>query len=218
MTETPPHVLDDDIIEVPISAIEHYSYCPRQCALIHVEQTFDENVYTMRGSIAHERPDAGDTTATGSVTVLRSIPLWSERLRLRGRADVVELRGNIVYPVEYKIGRRKGPHADLQLCAQAMCLEEMLGTTIERGAIFSHAARRRYEVMFDATLRQRTEEIVVAIHRMLQDQHVPDAPNDSRCPKCSLVTSCMPRVVAERARLRGLQGTLFIPLSEPPDV
>src|SRR2546421_12437828 len=97
-------VFDVDEIEVPVSALEHYSYCPRQCALIHVEQTFDENVYTIRGRLAHERVDAGDDTIRQGVRVMRGIPLWSERLGLRGKADLVEFRADGPYPVEYKVG------------------------------------------------------------------------------------------------------------------
>jgi CRISPR-associated exonuclease Cas4 len=198
--------------EVPISAIEHYSYCPRQCALIHIEQTYEENVFTIRGSLAHERVDLGDESVARGVRVLRSIPLWSQRLSLRGKADLVEFRPEGPYPVEYKVGRRVREHADLQLCAQALCLEEMLGIAIPRGAIYSHATRRRYEVVFDERLRERTVAVIGSIRRMLRGQRLPPAPNDARCPNCSLLTSCMPAVVAEAARLRGLQGSLFRPL------
>lgn len=118
-TDTDPWSEDD--LEVTISAIEHYSYCPRQCALIHVEQTFDENQFTIRGQLAHERVDAGDGSVSGAVRTLRDIPLWSERWGIRGKADLVELRPKGPYPVEYKVGRRHGPHADLQLCASTGC-------------------------------------------------------------------------------------------------
>src|SRR3954470_4175210 len=120
----------DSRLDVPISAIEHYSYCPRQCALIHVEQTFDENVYPIRGNLAHERVDAAEETVRSDVRVARSVPLWSERYGLRGKADLVEFRADGPYPVEYKVGARRGRHADLQLCAQALCLEEMLGVAV----------------------------------------------------------------------------------------
>jgi CRISPR-associated exonuclease Cas4 len=202
-------MLEDDQLEVPISAIEHYSYCPRQCALIHVEQTYDENVYTIRGQLAHERVDAGAASSGRGVRTVRSIPLWSERLGLRGKADLVEFRATGPYPVEYKVGPRRGRHANLQLCAQALCLEEMLGVAVPRGALFSHAARRRFEVEFDAALRSKTEQAVAEVRTMLLEQRLPAAPNDARCKHCSLLNSCLPSVVAEAARLRGLQGTLF---------
>lgn len=200
---------DDEHLEVPISAIEHYSYCPRQCALIHVEQTFEDNVFTIRGRLAHERVDSGDDKPARGVQVARGVPLWSERLGLRGKADLVELRPEGPYPVEYKVGRRRGPHADLQLCAQALCLEEMLGVPVPRGAVYYHAVRRRHEVVFDEPLRARTVAAVVAIREMLRAQQLPPAPNDARCPNCSLVQACLPRVVGEPVRLRGLQAALF---------
>lgn len=201
----------DDDGAIPISAIEHYSYCARQCALIHIEQTYDENLFTIRGRLAHERVDSGDDTIAQGVRVLRSVPLWSQRLRLRGVADVVELRAEGPYPVEYKVGPRHAPHADLQLCAQALCLEEVLGVPVLRGAIFSHAARRRYEVVFDDRLRSKTVAIIEAVRQMLESQHLPPARNDRRCPNCSLIEACLPGVVGEAARLRGLQGALFRP-------
>jgi len=199
--------------DVLISAIEHYSYCPRQCALIHVEQTYEENVFTMRGRIAHERVDSGDGASQRGVATSRAIPLWSERHGLRGKADAVEWHGGLPYPVEHKVGRRHGPHADLQLCAQAICLEEMLGTTVPRGAIFYGAARKRHEVIFDDPLRTHTLTLVAAIRTMLVAQTLPAAPNDARCPHCSLINVCLPGIVGERARLRGLQQSLFQPLT-----
>ncbi|MCY3918423.1 MAG: CRISPR-associated protein Cas4 [Chloroflexi bacterium] len=205
-------------LTVPISAIEHFSYCPRQCALIHVEQTFDENVFTVRGRISHERVDGGETENRPGIRVLRGIPLWSDRLGLRGKADLVELRpGHPPFPVEYKVGRRRPPHADLQLCAQALCLEEMLGTDVPAGAIYSHAERRRHRVRLTHALRQRTVMLVDEIRAQLQRQILPPAVDDARCPPCSLVHACLPQVVARPARLRGLQGALFRPLNPAED-
>lgn len=208
----------DDVIEVPISALEHYSYCQRQCALIHVEQTFEENIFTVKGRLAHERIDAADKEIARGVRVLRGVPLWSERYRLRGKADVVEMRLDGPYPVEYKVGHRRGRHADLQLCAQALCLEEMLGVPVPKGAIFYHAARRRHEVSIDQALRDETVSATNAIRTMLLAQSLPAAPNDARCPSCSLIDACLPAGVGEPARLRGLQGALFHPYdTEEPD-
>ena len=203
--------LPDDVIDVPISALEHYSYCPRQCALIHVEQTYEENLFTIRGSLAHERVDSGSATATGDVRVVRGMPLWSERLGLRGKADVVEFRPEGPYPIEYKSGRRLGPHADYQLCAQALCLEEMLGADVPRGAIYQQAARSRHEVVFDSSIRSQTVAMVAAIRELLREHRLPPAVNDARCPNCSLIDACLPAGISESARLRGLQGALFHP-------
>lgn len=209
-----PKVSDDEI-EILLSAIEHYSYCPRQCALIHVEQSYEENLFTVKGNLAHERVDAGADTASRGVQTMRDVPLWSERLGLRGKADLVEFRSDGPYPVEYKVGRRHGNHPDLQLCAQALCLEEMLNVPVRRGAIFYHALRRRHEVDFDEALRQQTLAALAAIRSLLQAQRLPLAPNDARCPNCSLINICLPAVVAETARLRGLQGALFQPMKLP---
>jgi CRISPR-associated exonuclease Cas4 len=197
--------------EVSISAIEHYSYCPRQCALIHVEQTFDENLFTVRGQIAHARVDSGADTVAAGVRVRRDLPVWSDRLGIRGRADLVEFRPAGPFPVEYKVGRIRGIHAALQLCAQALCLEEMFGTAVEAGAVFSHADRKRHPVTFTAELRASTAATIAAIRADLIGQRLPPAVNDARCPNCSLLNACSPSVVAEPARIRGYQGALFRP-------
>lgn len=202
-------------IEVLISAIEHYSYCPRQCALIHVEQSYAENLYTTRGNLVHERVDSGvDSTAQG-VRSKRDLPVWSDRLLLRGKADLVEFSATGPYPVEYKAGKRSPQaqehHVDLQLCAQALCLEEMTGQPVLRGAIYYHSTRRRHEIHFDAALRHQTVQVIDAIRQQLTHQQVPAAPNDARCRNCSLWNLCLPSVIGEPARLRGFQGALFHP-------
>lgn len=209
---------DETPLDVPISAIEHFSYCPRQCALIHIEQTFEENVYTIRGQLAHQRVDGGGSENRPGVSVRRGLPLWSERLGLRGRADVVEFAvGEPPFPVEYKVGRRRPPHADLQLCAQALCLEEMLGTSVPAGAIYSHAERRRHTLSFTNELRSQTMALIGEIRTQLRQQLLPPAVDDARCPPCSLVHDCLPQVSAHPARLRGLQGALFRPLEADDD-
>lgn len=200
---------DDSDPIVPVSAVEHYSYCPRQCALIHLEQVFEENVFTVRGHLVHERVHSEDDAANRGVPTLRGLPLWSARLRLRGKADVVEMLPQGPYPVEYKSGRRRGVHADLQLCAQALCLEEMLGRHVPRGAVYYHASRTRHEVVLDERLRQQTEAVIAATRALLAGEVLPPPANDARCRNCSLHDACLPEVVAEPARLRGLQATLF---------
>lgn len=202
---------DDHDVKVLISAIEHYSYCPRQCALIHIEQTYDENVYTVRGTLAHERVDAGVETANGDVRIKRNVPLWSDRLRIRGKADLVEFRPEGPYPVEYKAGGDRGKHAELQLCAQALCLEEMLDVAVPRGAVYSHRTRRRHEIKIDVQLRQQTVEVIEEVRALLQAQQLPPVLNDARCRNCSLKDACLPGVVGEPARLRGFQSVLFQP-------
>lgn len=205
----------DERVDVPISAIEHYSYCPRQCALIHVEQTYDENQFTIRGKLAHERVDRGEDRSTRGIREWRALPLWSDQYGLIGKADLVEVRDGRLFPVEYKVGRRRGPHADLQLCAQALCLEEMFGQPVEAGALYFRAERRRYPVALDRSLRQRTLEVVEAIRRQFTRQEVPGAPNDQRCPNCSLINACLPSLVAASSRLVQAQRDLFRPQPLP---
>lgn len=202
---------DEEPVEVLLSAIEHYSYCPRQCALIHVEQTYDENVYTIRGTLAHERVDSGEGAASRGVTTARGLPLWSDQHGLRGKADVVEWHEGVPYPVEHKVGRRHGEHADVQLCAQALCLEEMFGVPISHGAIYYGATRKRHEIAFDAELRARTLALAAGVRAMLTAQSLPPAVDDARCPNCSLINACLPAVVGQRGKLRALQRMLYEP-------
>ena len=199
---------DDDLIMV--SALEHWSYCHRQCALIHVEQTFDENLYTLRGRTVHKQVDEVESVTEHGVRVERAMPIWNRRLGLIGKADVVEFHADVPYPVEYKHGaRRQREHDDLQLCAQAMCLEEMTGQTVPRGAIFHHKSRRRREVIFSLDLRRQVEEAVTAIRALLASKRLPPPVNDHRCDKCSLKEACMPQVLEERGREKRLLANLF---------
>jgi len=197
--------------QIPISALNHYAYCPRRCALIHAEQTFDENLYTMRGHDLHERTDQPDESGLEEgVRVERGLPIWSRRLGLIGKADVVEFYGETPYPIEYKSGRRRQfDNDDLQLCAQAICLEEMTGKRVPRGAIYHHSSRRRREVIFNADLRRRVEETVQAIRTMLTTPVLPPPVNDKRCEHCSLRESCMPSVIGEQRRTKSLLRGLF---------
>lgn len=185
----------DALEPVMISALEHYSYCPRQCALIHVEQTFTENVYTIRGGHVHERvDDAGDENRPG-VHREYALPLWSEALGLTGRGDLVEFTPEGPYPVEYKSGKkRRWGHETIQLCAQALCLEEMTGQPVTRGAVYYRASRQRREVEFDEGLRQQVAEMTRAVREMLASGELPAPINDARCANCSLIETCMPGV------------------------
>ena len=199
---------DDDLIMV--SALEHWSYCHRQCALIHIEQTFDENLYTLRGRRVHQQVDEVESVSERGVRVERAMSIWNQRLGLIGKADVVEFHDDVPYPVEYKHGsRRQREHDDLQLCAQAICLEEMTGQSVPRGAIFHHKSRCRREVTFTPELRRQVEEAVTAIRSLLADKRLPPPVNDQRCEKCSLKEACMPQVLEERSREKRLLENLF---------
>ncbi len=195
---------------IPISALEHYAYCPRQCALIHVEQVWSENLYTMRGRDVHEHVHDDSSHDQAGVRLERSLPIWSLRLGLTGKADLVEFHGDIPYPVEYKSGRhRKGNPETIQLCAQALCLEEMFGVSVEKGAIFWHGSRERREVVFTHDMRAHVEVVVAAVRDMLEKRIVPPPVNDKRCEDCSLQESCLPSVVADKVCNRKAVRELF---------
>lgn len=197
---------------VLLSALEHYGYCPRQCALIHREQTYEENIFTLQGNAVHERVDQPGTATTGEVRSEYAVPLWSVSLGLTGKADLVEYRGNVPYPVEYKHGpTRRGTAAELQLCAQAMCLEEMLRVAVPEGAIYHHSSRCRRGVSFTTVLRESVSEAVAQVRRILSDDVLPLAPADSRCKNCSLLESCLPFVVSAKDRNSNYHHRLFIP-------
>jgi CRISPR-associated exonuclease Cas4 len=198
---------------IMISALQHFSYCPRQCALIHMEQIFDENVHTLRGRAVHTRVDEPTTNEESGVRVERALPLYSEKLGLVGKADVVEFHaGDIPYPVEYKHGpKRISGHDDLQLAAQAICLEEMTGKPVRHGAIYHHTSRRRREVEITDALRQQVAETVAAVRALLSSKVLPPPVNDQRCPQCSLLEICQPGALAATGKLHRLRDGLFDP-------
>jgi len=193
-----------------VSALEHYSYCPRQFALIHVEQSYDENIFTLLGTTDHKRVDEGYSAPNATVRVESSLPIWSERLCLVGKADIVEFYADIPYPVEYKHGPRSiGGHAELQLCAQTICLEEMFGCTVPKGAIFNCGSHRRREVILTDDLRELVEYTVTNIRDVLKSGETPEPMNDARCNNCSLNDLCLPYAVGEPRRLRQIGKALF---------
>ena len=168
----------------------------RQRALIHCDGVWSDNAHTVRGSRAHRRVDSGQHRRERGRQVLRAIPLWSERLGLSGRADAVEMEGDTVRPVEYKSGVRHGTAVDLQLCAQALCLEEMLNVDIPQGHVWYGGPRRRVPVAFTPALRREVETIVRDIRQQLLTASLPDAPNDHRCAQCQLRHHCMPEMTS----------------------
>ena len=208
MHPTTPSVDEDTVM---ISALEHYSYCPRQFALIHVEQAFDENVYTMRGNALHERVDEPGVELREGYRVERALPVWSERLGLIGRCDIVEFESDgTPFPIEYKHGpRRTKEHDDLQLAAQALCLEEMTGKPVHKGAIFHFSSRRRRDVNISAALRNKVDTALVAIRALLRSGRLPPPVNDKRCDHCSLRNICQPDAIANRQRQSSVAEAMF---------
>ncbi len=182
---------------LPISALQHLLFCERQCALIHIERVWAENVFTAEGRILHEKVDAGEGSGRKGIRIARSLPLRSLQFGLSGIADVVEFgpeQGD-VYPVEYKRGRSKAANWDrVQLCAQTLCLEEMLGVGITEGALFYGKTRRRERIVFDAALREETSCTAERLHRLVAAGRTPRAGYAARCEACSLIEICLPRL------------------------
>lgn len=200
-----PEALDP----IPLSALQHWSYCPRQCALIHLEQAFEENVHTLRGQAVHGRVDEPGFETRDGYRLERALPLWCERLGLIGKADMVEfLPDGTPYPVEYKHGRltrnlSKQHHDDLQLAAQALCLEEMTGRAVPEGAIFQASSRRRRVVAITAELRAAVEEATASIrHLLAAGKMPPPLVDDARCKACSLIDICQPQALGQLKHLR----------------
>lgn len=182
---------------IPLSALQHYLFCPRQCALIHIEQLWAEDGATAEGRLLHERVDDGKSTRRDGVRVARGLTLRSFTLGVIGKADVVEFHGKASqpFPIEYKRGRPKRHRADeVQLCAQAICLEETFGCNVPEGALFYGATRRRLSVRFDHDLRSLTAKTAAATRAMIQSSRTP-APvyRPAACDHCSLAELCQPK-------------------------
>jgi len=185
-----------EVEPIPISALQHHVYCPRQCALIHVARVWSENIHTQKGRREHDRVDVPEYEIKAGVRIERALPVWSDRLGLTGKCDAVEFHADgTVYPVEYKHGpRKKGLHDDVQICAQAMCLEEMLGVSIGEGAIYHVKSRRRRKVVLDAALRGQVRQTANAVRGMLDRQTIPRAEYGKHCERCSLREICTPKL------------------------
>lgn len=213
MTEAP----DPEDTLVPISALQHFLFCPRQCALIHVEQIWAEDGATAEGRVLHERVDAGGMETRPGLRVERGIALRSFALGVTGKADAVEFpRGAPPLPVEYKRGKPKPHRADeVQLCAQALCLEEMFGVAVPEGALFYGVTRRRLRILFDPALRALTAEVAGAVRHMLAQQRTPPPVLTRGCARCSLQDACQPkRFEHPPAVARWLEGQFALALPD----
>jgi CRISPR-associated exonuclease Cas4 len=207
-----PNYDEDDLLQ--LSGLQHLVFCGRQCALIHIENVWADNAFTIQGEHMHNKVhEAGEKTESrGDIRIARGLPLRSLRLGLSGIADVVEFHrvneGGIPlpdarglwkpFPVEYKRGRPKRDRCDeVQVCAQAICLEEMLGVDIPEGALFYGTTHHRFDVRFDAALRSETEHAAISLHELIQNRITPPAVREPKCDRCSLMEICMPEVAAK---------------------
>jgi len=199
--------MDDDRELFPLSALQHYLFCPRQCALIHLERQWADNSYTAEGQLLHQRADLPAREQRRGVRTVSAMALAAPLLGIAGVADVVEFhssaQGEVPYPVEYKRGRPKAHRADeVQLCAQALCLEAMFGCRVEEGALFYGQTRRRKLVGFDAELRALTLSTIDGFRQMMALGVTPLASYDSaRCDACSLIDLCQPRLLGKNVKV-----------------
>ena len=208
-----------DLEQIPLSALQHWHYCPRQCGLIHLEQVFDENVHTLRGQAVHAQVDQPGVATSKGLRVERALPLWHDELGFVGKADVVEfLPGSVPYPVEYKHGSRNkaadiAACDDVQLAAQAMCLEVMTGKTVIEGAIFYASSKRRRVLRITPQLRVVVAQTAQAIRQMFATAKLPPPlvadQAAKRCKACSLLERCQPQ--AARTNLDAARAALFDP-------
>lgn len=196
--------IEDDFIQ--LSALQHFIFCPRQCALIHIEQAWSENLFTAEGRVMHEKAHEEQFETRDGARIERGMPLRSYELGLSGKADVIEFyktagtKKRVPFIIEYKRGKPKCDDSDkVQLCAQALCLEEMLKIDVPQGALFYGRTKRRLAVYFDEALRQKTKEIARNGHEFIKAGITPKPVYTSKCDSCSLVDACMPKII-ERNR------------------
>lgn len=207
---------------LPLSLLNDLVFCPRRAALKLVEGWREANQHTERGDIVHEHADLAGYEVAKGIRLWRAVPIWSDRLGLSGKCDVVEVHPlapepaqagppiGCLYPVEFKLGkRRRFENDDVQVCAQALCLEEMFRIPVPSGAIFHADSKRRRHVQFTPELRARTEQAVAELHRLVQEQTLPPAAPKPACAECSLVEVCLPSAVACPHRSSRLTAELF---------
>ena len=204
---------------IPLSALQHWQYCPRQCGLIHLEQVFDDNVHTLRGQAVHAKADQPGVETAKGVRLERALPLWHDALGLIGKSDVVEfLAGGVPYPVEYKHGSRNkaadiAACDDIQLAAQALCLEAMTDKPVNEGALYYATSKRRRVVSITMQLKAEVAQTAEAIRQMLASGKLPPPLIGEqalrRCKACSLQERCQPQ--ATHAGLVSARAALFDP-------
>lgn len=233
---------EDDLL--PISGLQHLLFCPRRAALVYLEGVWDNNKFTAVGNLVHERVHSSESESRGNVKITRGLLMRSMRLGLTGKADVVEFHRTAPlsrdefdhtgagalslpqdgekafwqpFPVEYKSGYLRHEEGyEVQLCAQALCLEEMLGISVPRGAIFYSRTGRRLDVTFDGTIRSGTEEAARSFHELINSGVTPKASYHKKCEKCSLVEHCLPKVTGESRTVTRYVDYNCSLLREPP--
>lgn len=186
---------------IAISTLNQFIFCPRRCALMHVEGIWSANEHTAKGTILHTHADERGYEVIGNAKLLRALPLYSTQYGLSGKADIVEIRGEETIPVEYKKGKKRVFDNDnIQLTAQALCLEEMFQTKISRGFIYHASSKKRREVTIDESLRTETIKTIEIVRELLAHENIPKAEYKPRCEGCSLYNICLPKLSDENER------------------
>lgn len=221
---------EEDLL--PLSGLQHMSFCERRWALIHLERQWEENLFTAEGKLLHDKAHSAEIESRPGVLVRRTLSLCSFRLGLSGQTDVVEFLpcgpdepGLAIprrkglwrpYPIEYKRSRDKhgGAAYQIQLCAQALCLEEMLDTPVPRGAVFDSQTRRRVEIVFDSDLRQRVEQLAAHMHAICESRRTPPAVYEKKCEGCSMKPVCLPSIAGHDRASRYLSRSVSINLRQ----
>lgn len=202
---------EDDFIM--ISALQHYIFCPRQCGLIHIDDVWQKNLFTVRGEILHEKVDSDSYETRGDVKTVRGLRIHSYKYGIVGRCDVVEFRqtskGKEIFPVEFKAGQPKEDISDkVQLCAQVFCLEEMLNTQINKAAFFYGKIRRRNVIDIDLQLRTQTEDVINSVRKLISEKKIPIIEYSAKCRNCSLINVCQPKALNKR-KLQNYMKALY---------
>jgi CRISPR-associated exonuclease Cas4 len=225
--------MEDDLL--PLSGLQHLSFCERRWALVHIEAIWEENRFTAEGKLLHERAHSGDVESRPGVLVRRTLPIRSFRLGISGQTDVVEFHPSTAeqsgitvsghkgiwcpYPVEYKRSRDKAGSTaySVQLCAQALCLEEMLHVEVREGAVYDGNARRREVVQFSASLRQQVEQLAERMHELRTTGTTPTARYEKKCDKCSLYSACLPKTTGASSARNYLRRALQAAIADNGD-
>lgn len=193
---------------IPIAALNEYAYCPRRCGLMQIEGIWTDNEHTVLGTAVHSTIDLAGYEVSRGVRIAKSLPVFSDTLQIAGIADVVEFHRDEIIPIEYKKGpKRKYQNDDIQVCAQAMCLEEMFSMPVTHGFVFHAASKRRREVLCDEPLRMAVRTVIKEIRQMIADSRIPPAKLRPQCDGCSLRQICMPELTDpdNRQRLLAIQ-------------
>lgn len=198
-----------DLRLIPLSALQHYAFCPRQCALIHNEQAWAENWLTAQGRVLHQRVDKGEPETRRGTRYERGVLVSADKLSLTGKLDLIEVEISTgdMKPVEYKRGKPKTDNWDkVQLCAQALCLEEMTARPVRAGALWYWQTRHREEVKITEQLRKETQEVIERVRELLSSGETPKAKYEKKCLSCSLYDLCNPRLLCKDRSTSYVEG------------